>query len=535
MYGGNTVGFSDDSAPQTPGCTVGTGGQGVADDVWEWTAPATEQVCVNTGGTDPGFDTILYLQDDCDGAEFECDDDGFGANFHSALDFDAVAGETYYIWVDGWNAFDEGTYSLTIEPCPLPPEPCDSGDSACEDSGPVDETGPTADTACDSGDTGCTPPVFECPTAAAILTDYGITTGTTVGGGDDSEPITCGFSTSEDQLVEFVAPVSELVCFDLNGTPYDTIIHVETACGDDGSEVACNDDFFGLQSAANVDVIAGETYYVWVDGFSSSAGDYTLNIRPGDCSAPPIGGDTGEEVCDSGDTGCSTADTGAPDTGDSGGHFEGVTECFDFDDVNWAYYASANNTVVASNNGMIELTPDDLGGASGVVVSTTDFMPPFAVSFEYMAFDDDGLASNLNRADGVGIAITKDRASYLAGPPPGGATHGIPDDGTGFSVDFMTYASQRIELQDGDGTVLANVGEPTVYSHGAWRSVHIGVAPDEVVVIYEGNEVITHSMVPDPTYGAIVLGAGTGGADSQHQIRNVCVTTFAPPVGPPVP
>lgn len=45
-----------------------------------------------------------------------------------------------------------------------------------------------------------------------------------------------------------------------------------------GAEVACNDDFIGLQSEVVVALQAGETVIVVVDGYNANAGDYQLTI-----------------------------------------------------------------------------------------------------------------------------------------------------------------------------------------------------------------------------------------------------------------
>ena len=43
------------------------------------------------------------------------------------------------------------------------------------------------------------------------------------------------------------------------------------------TELACNDDYSGLQSQVSTYFSAG-TYYIVVDGYSSSTGSYVLNV-----------------------------------------------------------------------------------------------------------------------------------------------------------------------------------------------------------------------------------------------------------------
>ena len=67
------------------------------------------------------------------------------------------------------------------------------------------------------------------------------------------------------------------VTFSLCGSGYDTIIEVWGAC-DDVAYLAYNDDSCGLQSEVQLLAPAAGYYYVRVFGFSSSSGDYTLNV-----------------------------------------------------------------------------------------------------------------------------------------------------------------------------------------------------------------------------------------------------------------
>jgi hypothetical protein len=69
--------------------------------------------------------------------------------------------------------------------------------------------------------------------------------------------------------------------FDTFGSAYDTALSIrEVGCP--GAELACNDDSLGLQSRAAVQVAAGASIAIVVDGFGSPAvprcGDFQLNI-----------------------------------------------------------------------------------------------------------------------------------------------------------------------------------------------------------------------------------------------------------------
>jgi hypothetical protein len=68
------------------------------------------------------------------------------------------------------------------------------------------------------------------------------------------------------------------------GSSYDTTISAYTGSPGALTQIDCNDDAQGAQSQVIFDVTAGQTYYIMVGAFDSSAGgDLTLTLR----QAPP--------------------------------------------------------------------------------------------------------------------------------------------------------------------------------------------------------------------------------------------------------
>ena len=66
---------------------------------------------------------------------------------------------------------------------------------------------------------------------------------------------------------------------------YDTYLYVVT--GDCGfTQLACNDDFCGLQSQVQFVANGGQTYFILVDGYFDDAGPFTLNVSGVPCAAP---------------------------------------------------------------------------------------------------------------------------------------------------------------------------------------------------------------------------------------------------------
>lgn len=86
----------------------------------------------------------------------------------------------------------------------------------------------------------------------------------------------------------------------------DTTLAVFDSCG--GAELACIDDFCGLQSELQVQVTAGETYYIRVAGYNGAQGDYTLNVSCMEPSGNDLCADA--ETIGDGDTSFSTIGAG---------------------------------------------------------------------------------------------------------------------------------------------------------------------------------------------------------------------------------
>jgi hypothetical protein len=107
--------------------------------------------------------------------------------------------------------------------------------------------------------------------------------GTTAGYIDDYDEA-CPYtgSTSADVVYSLTLGAAAAVDIDLCGSAYDTKLYVYDA---GLSLVACNDDFyFGppcgtyVSKLENVNLAAGVTYYIVIDGYGGSFGNYLLDI-----------------------------------------------------------------------------------------------------------------------------------------------------------------------------------------------------------------------------------------------------------------
>jgi hypothetical protein len=84
-------------------------------------------------------------------------------------------------------------------------------------------------------------------------------------------------STAADVVYKYVCGASTGVSIGLCQSTYDTKVYVyEDAVG---TPIACNDDYCEYQSyLANVPLTAGHTYYIVVDGYGTSCGNYYLEF-----------------------------------------------------------------------------------------------------------------------------------------------------------------------------------------------------------------------------------------------------------------
>jgi hypothetical protein len=115
----NRVFGSSAGATREPGEPVFISGADPASVWWSWTAPATVSVQADTIGTP--FDTILglFTGNALTNLTLVGSDDDSGGNHDSLLHFNAVAGTTYYLCVNGFSAGLSGLIELTLTSTPF--------------------------------------------------------------------------------------------------------------------------------------------------------------------------------------------------------------------------------------------------------------------------------------------------------------------------------------------------------------------------------------------------------------------------------
>ena len=103
-------------------------------------------------------------------------------------------------------------------------------------------------------------------------------TGNTCGFADDYDD-GCPYSgsTAPDVVYQFVPTVDMAITIDLCASTYDTKVYVFENTVD--NVIACNDDDCAFQSIIrNVPVTTNNTYYIIVDGYGTSCGNYDMTV-----------------------------------------------------------------------------------------------------------------------------------------------------------------------------------------------------------------------------------------------------------------
>ena len=251
---GDNITDSDGVEP-VPAITCGAGGDG-GNGFWYTFAGTGDDITIDLSASD--YDTQIAVYDGtCAALNCIVGDDDSGAGTTSLATFTSTAGTDYLIYVDGFGGAT-GNLGLSVT-CTPPPTQCTPGIA--------DNTG----VGCDNAINIC----GECSVS-----------GTNVGNGPASDfcavPACTGADGDSASWLTFVGDGGTYT-FNTNGSDFDTQIAVFT---DDGAGcLACeggdDDGGIGTQSAVTIATTAGTTYFIVVDGFGASTGNWILNITDG--------------------------------------------------------------------------------------------------------------------------------------------------------------------------------------------------------------------------------------------------------------
>jgi hypothetical protein len=298
-YTGDTTGESNDYSGTGSDCDDN---HGDAPDVcYQWTPTVSGEHNLSLCNSGTFYDTILMVWNTDSSSQLICNDDGPGcSDYQSSTDFNAVAGTTYIIVVDGFREARFGEFDLVITaPSGCSPD-CSGkncGDDGCGGSCGTCSGGQT----CQSG--VCSdPPASGCTVISGAGTYTGDTTGESndySGTGSDCDD---NHGDAPDVCYQWTPTVSGEHNLSLcnSGTFYDTVLMVWNA--DSSSQLICNDDGPGCsdyQSSTDFNAVAGTTYIIVVDGFREARfGEFDLVITaPSSCSPDCSGKNCGDDGC----------------------------------------------------------------------------------------------------------------------------------------------------------------------------------------------------------------------------------------------
>ncbi|MCB9592776.1 MAG: lamin tail domain-containing protein [Sandaracinaceae bacterium] len=149
------------------------------------------------------------------------------------------------------------------------------------DGGSTMDAGTDAGSAMDAGPGACTPDMD-----IGMAVGSPVSTGSTVGAGNDSMASCGSSSASGDIALSWTAPSTGTFLFDTVGSDYDTTLHIHAGFDCAGTELDCDDDGHPVtgDSLISLDLTAGQMITIVVDGYDvGEEGNYVLNITQYAC------------------------------------------------------------------------------------------------------------------------------------------------------------------------------------------------------------------------------------------------------------
>ena len=230
------------NASKEPGEPAHAGNAGGRSVWWTWTAPATGTITIDTLGS--SFDTLLavYLGSSVSNLVAVASDDNSAGGGNARVTFQASAGTTYQIALDGAGGVS-GNITLNF---------------------------------------GAAPPNDSFTNRIAISGLSASVTGTNANASKEAgEPNHAGNFGGRSVWWKWTAPANARVTIDTIGSSFDTILAVYTGSSVSSlTLVASDDDGAGnLKSRVSFLAIAGTTYQIAVDGFGGANGSIVLNLE----------------------------------------------------------------------------------------------------------------------------------------------------------------------------------------------------------------------------------------------------------------
>ena len=279
----------------------GSWGLGAPDQVWSFTPTVSGPYLLSAEGN---FGATIYVVSDCADIDASCitgDEEPTGP---VAVELDAVAGETYFVIIDGYGAEAGGAYAISVASA------CGCDGKSCGDDGCGGSCG-----SCAVGE-GCTEAgacvalsgetCAEAPTVGALPFTI---TGDTTGAADDynyglgqcpSDEAPAGFG-APDRVWSFTPGATSQYTIAVSGG-FASAVYVVTDCANAGGTCQAGAVDITGAGASEVTVLLSATteYFIVIDGLGGAAasGGYTLTVESVPCPADPCDGKTcGPDGC----------------------------------------------------------------------------------------------------------------------------------------------------------------------------------------------------------------------------------------------
>ena len=215
---------------------------------WRWTAPSNGVAVVETAGS--SFDTTLgvYLGNTVSSLASLAQDDDTGPALTSSATFDAVAGETYQIAVDGYGG-SEGTVALALRL------------GAADGNRPANDLFANRITLTGSSNT---------------------VDGTNIRATREAgEPMHADVPGGKSVWWTWTAPIEGVVTVTTDGSSYDTVLAVYTGDSVGALSSVASDDDGGEGTRSLVQFVgqAGTAYRIAVDGYEGATGGIRLTVE----------------------------------------------------------------------------------------------------------------------------------------------------------------------------------------------------------------------------------------------------------------
>ena len=242
--GQSDVTLGGDTSLSKPAYDGSCGGAGAPEYVYAITPQASGILLLEMIAIYDDLDPVLYVKTTCDDAStLACADSTFTGGYES-LSVSVTGGDTYYVFADGWDTtageFLLGATLLTSVP----------------------------------GD--------DCPGVNIPITDfndpYSTTGDTSAANADRQGTGLCASSATPEVVYRVTAPQTGKLVVAVDPS-YDASVYIRSSCTTQASQLDCAEDgLSGDLEVAQANVTAGNTYYVFVDGWDGDAGPYNVEF-----------------------------------------------------------------------------------------------------------------------------------------------------------------------------------------------------------------------------------------------------------------